>query len=149
MTRVAVFVATYFSFEHELNTLCKRVREVNNISLAVRDLNHKGIVACKIYLKKACGIAFPDDMQEWCRIKQYNKIRNLLVHSDAIVGPRSDGDNKTDTDKLYDFVDAQAEIEIDDDSKLQLLQGFCEMVLDDIQAFHSALLKQIEIKMEN
>lgn len=78
--RNALFITVYSQFEQALRKICEDVKEREGIVLSLNDIAGQGIVKYQTYLKKVCKIKFPDNEQEWSRIRNLNTLRNYVVH---------------------------------------------------------------------
>lgn len=84
------FVALYTLLEHQLDILCRMRQKECNYSIAIDDLKDKGIDAAKNYLVKVCGVSFPSETKEWQQIKDYQRLRNVIVHARGKLRPKDD-----------------------------------------------------------
>jgi len=79
------FLHSYFLLESSLNQICKNIQEAEDHQLSLKDISGAGIQrACK-YLRKVCNIALPFDTVFWTELQDFNKVRNIFVHSDGEV----------------------------------------------------------------
>lgn len=82
------FVALFTLLEYQLDILCRmRQKECNN-SITIDDLKDKGIDAVKNYLVKVCCVFFPSQAKEWPQIKDYRRLRNVIVHASGKLRPK-------------------------------------------------------------
>jgi len=87
--RISVTVLLYSNFEHYLNKLCECEYFYKKLSIKLDEIKSKdtGIIKAINYLKKYSGIKF-SKISCWSEIKQFNKIRNGLVHSHGIMAEK-------------------------------------------------------------
>jgi len=83
LLRSSLFVTIYSVVENELNTLCKQLAKKDG--LKVEDLRGNGIQRANTFLVRVCRVDFPEDSQEWQLLRDYNQIRNLIVHGNGMV----------------------------------------------------------------
>ena len=79
------FLHSYFLLESSLNQICKNIQEAENYQLTVKDISGAGIQRASIYLRKVCNITIPFETVFWTELQDFNKVRNILVHSDGEV----------------------------------------------------------------
>ncbi|MER1277054.1 hypothetical protein [Bacillus sp. C15(2022)] len=84
--RKTIFLQAYFTFESYLNSVCDFQKKQLYLNLSYKDMKGQGIERAKLYLCKACGmITDAFSSYEWKIIRDYNTIRNALVHNNGIV----------------------------------------------------------------
>ena len=81
----SLLLSLYFQMEDALNQICENLRKSNNYELELKDINGNGIFKSSLYLKKVCGITNPFQTDNWNKLIEFNKIRNMLVHTDGIL----------------------------------------------------------------
>ncbi|MDR4466600.1 MAG: hypothetical protein MRJ66_20305 [Nitrospira sp.] len=81
-----MFITVYQQFEFTLMKVCLELEKDYPNSQKLEDLKGKGVTRAYTYLKKVAGIGEPFEHKSWSRIKDLNKLRNTIVHSDAIIG---------------------------------------------------------------
>ncbi len=81
----SIFLHQYYLLENCLNILCMQLFEVENYSISLNDFNGKGISRAIGYLKKVCSISNLTESKEWIAIKDFNKLRNCLVHNEGFI----------------------------------------------------------------
>lgn len=88
--RTSFFVKCYSILETELNNVCKLLQKQNGYRLSVSDLKGNGIERAQLYCKKVVCIDFPDKSKAWQEIKNYNILRNIIVHREGLVSGYQD-----------------------------------------------------------
>lgn len=83
------FLHSYFLLESSLDQICKNLQEAEGYKLKLSDIAGNGIFRASVYLKKVCNITEPFSDNTWAKLMDYNKLRNIFVHSDAIVSRKS------------------------------------------------------------
>ncbi|MFS0763879.1 hypothetical protein [Peribacillus phoenicis] len=86
--RRSLFLHVYSIFEQELIKLCQDIERKKPDSIKLDDLKHSGIIKAQIYLKRVAGISFPDNSNEWIKIKDYNQIRNHFAHDGRMIADK-------------------------------------------------------------
>jgi hypothetical protein len=81
--RKSTLVSIYSFLEHSMNNLCNLCQKFYALPLGVKDLNGSGIERARAYLKMVIKINFEVFNAEWSELKDMNKIRNCIVHSDG------------------------------------------------------------------
>ena len=79
------FVTAYSLFESFFLKLCEHAKYQKNIKLNVNDVSGKGIKQYKLFLNKVVGVDFTPFQTEWQEIRDYNKIRNYIVHNRSSI----------------------------------------------------------------
>lgn len=81
----------FSQFEYLLFEIAKRTGELYNSATTIEDYNHKcnknkkGISKALSYIKETSSISDNDLNNQWLDIKQFQRIRNCIVHSNGIV----------------------------------------------------------------
>ena len=91
----SLFLSTYFLLENSLDQIYKNLRKSNSYNLKLKDISGNGVFRSSLYLKKVCNVITPFQSETWTEITDFNKIRNVFVHSDGILLKSS-----TDTIKI-------------------------------------------------
>jgi hypothetical protein len=86
------FAATYSFAEAGLVRWCERVKEISDdISLPFKNINasDQSLGKAMMYLKDVAGVKFPnlDQWKEWKELKEYQGLRNCVVHNQACLRP--------------------------------------------------------------
>ena len=124
-------------------TICKGAKSEFDLKLSHKDLNHKGITAAKFYLRKVVEVGTePFGLIEWKRIREYNQIRNLIVHCNSELSPDNDSRSKA-VRKYAATKDSKMAITGDN---FALDAGFCERAIDDVEKFFEALFNSIRAR---
>lgn len=128
MIRQAMFVSAYGRLEHLLNELCLRLQEERKLPITLKDLKGAGLQRAQQYLKKVCGLAFPDDGATWATITALAELRNVIAHRE--------GDLKKSDKKAWRYVEDHGDlVKLDPDHRLLFAEGFVPSVLDTFAAF--------------
>ena len=128
------FVSLYSFLESHLNNECKSSQhEDPTIKISLNDLHGKGIERAKKYLTKVLGTSYQfGNSPVWEEIKQYNTIRNCIIHNNNIIK-----DNK-----LKEYVITHKNLEsvvIFGDDHLLLGTEFCFEAISSIGSFLKTL----------
>lgn len=137
----SLFLSTYFLLENSLDQICKNLMKSNSYNLTLKDISGNGIFRSSLYLKKVCNITKPFETQTWTEINDFNKIRNVFVHSDGIL-PKS----ATDTIKVCKkYSQIQITVYDDDNFSINIDSEFCKYSLTKIEI----LLNNVHTGMQN
>jgi hypothetical protein len=125
----SLFLSTYFLLENSLDQICKNLKKSNSYNLTHKDISGNGIFRSSLYLKKVCNITKPFETQTWTEINDFNKIRNVFVHSDGILSK-----SVTDTIKVCEKYSQIQLTEYDDDNFIINIDSeFCRYSLTKIE----------------
>lgn len=80
----SLFLSSYFLLENSLDLICKNLKKSNSNKLPLSDISGNGIFRSSLYLKKVCDVVKSFQSNTRTEITDFNKIRNVLVHSDGI-----------------------------------------------------------------
>ncbi len=137
----SLFLSTYFLLENSLDQICKNLKKSNSYNLTLKDISGNGIFRSSLYLKKVCNITKPFETQTWTEINDFNKIRNVFVHSDGILSKSA-----TDTIKVCEKYSQIQLTEYDDDNFIiDINSEFCKHSLTKIEK----LINDIHSEMRN
>jgi len=125
----SLFLSTYFLLENSLHQICKNLQKSNCYNLTLKDISGNGIFRSSLYLKKVCNIIKPFETQTWTEINDFNKIRNIFVHSEGILSKSA-----TDTIKVCEKYGQIQITEYDDDNFIINIDSeFCKYSLTKIE----------------
>ncbi len=125
----SLLLSLYFQMESALNQICRNLKKSNNYELELEDITGNGIFKSSLYLKKVCGVKIPFQTDNWNRLTEFNKVRNMLVHTDGIL-KKSNLNlvricEKYDGIILTDFTDKEYSVNITKD--------YCKSALDNVE----------------
>lgn len=126
--RKAQFLVIYASFEDELNSLCEHFATAHRL-LEPRLISGKGITRSHTYLKRVASIPFPDDSDEWSRIKLLLQVRNSIAHAGGSL-----------PDQILERVLKLPGVEIGESNRVVLDAPFLPYVVDTLTGFWDRLL---------
>jgi hypothetical protein len=125
----SLFLSTYFLLENSLDQICKNIKKSNSYNLTLKDISGNGISRSCLYLRKVCNITKPFETQTWTEINDFNKIRNVFVHSDGILSKSA-----ADTIKVCEKYSQIQLTEYDDDNFIINIDSeFCKYSLTKIE----------------
>lgn len=137
LLRSALFTAGYGLLELFMLGLCKELEKVLS-GKPVRQFRDEGIFRAKGYLGKVGRIEFPAS-EEWERLTQYGKLRNLLVHAQG---------NANDHPSLPPITQLMTKVRTfaftDDSSSVILSKDFNPKFLINLDDFAGQLDKALE-----
>ena len=127
----SLYLSLYFLLENSLDQICKNLRKSNSYNLSIKDISGNGIFRSILYLKKVCNVIEPFQTETWTEITDFNKIRNVLVHSDGYL-PKSNVElikicSKYKQIKLLESDENEYLIELD--------SAYCRYSLSKIEKF--------------
>lgn len=140
----SIFLSLYFLTESALDEICENLRKINQHPLSLKDIGKSGVYRSSIYLNKVCGVSKCYKSPIWTDIINFNKIRNVLVHSDGIFS----NENKIMLEicKKYDELEHSGNLE-ENKSRLSINLNFTLFALNQIQEFFYMVHKEMnEIK---
>ena len=80
------FIMIYSYLESELSQYCFELDRRYPKEIRWKDFKNKNtLTRTQKYLQNVQQINFPDDSSEWCDIREFNRLRNCLVHNQGIV----------------------------------------------------------------
>lgn len=132
LLRSSLFVTIYSTVENELNRLCSQLAKDD--SLDVEDLRGNGIIRARTFLCKVCRVDFPDSSEEWKQLKEYNQLRNVLVHDNGIdLG-----------NHLTVLLESSPGLKVGEDRSVHLERQFCPEVLATVRRFFGQIDKVLD-----
>ncbi len=137
----SIFLSTYFLLENSLDQICKNLKKSNSYKLTLKDISGSGIFRSSLYLKKVCNIIEPFESETWTEVNDFNKIRNVFVHSDGILSKST-----IDTIKICQKYSPIELTEYDEENfNIQIDSEFCKYSLTKIEKLindiHNAMRK--------
>jgi hypothetical protein len=137
----SLFLSIYFLLENSLDQICKNLKKANSYNLTLKDISGNGIFRSSLYLKKVCNITKPFETQTWTEINDFNKLRNVFVHSDGVLSKSA-----TDTIKVCEKYEQIQLTEYDDDNLIINIESdFCKYSLTKIEK----LINDVHNGMQN
>lgn len=118
--RYSIFIVLYGQFEYTMNEACLELEEDHPNAVRLSDLNHRGITRSYKYLEKVVGIAQPFEPDSWKKLKDLNRLRNVIVHNDAKVEK-----HESEIVKAIERINKWAPVRIEE-KKVLLSQRFIE-----------------------
>ena len=106
LMRGSLFVAAYSFAETELNRWCEHITKSRpDILLKLKDISAKdrSISKAEKYLRAVAGADLPNlgEWEEWGKLKQYQNLRNRVVHNQACLKPDDPRTGKSDDLRKY------------------------------------------------
>lgn len=139
----SIFLSIYFLTEKSLDQICKNIENLNGYNLSLKDISGSGIYRSSTYLKRVCGISDCFETEIWNNIIDFNKIRNVLVHSDGTFS----NDNKA----IFNICDKYDELSYygiteENESGISINKKFTESALEKTQEFFNSLCNEMNDK---
>ena len=130
--RSSLFLSCYALLEARLDQLCNILRMRNGYKVGLDDIKGRGITRARIYLRKVCGMPFPD--RQWKTLMFLNATRNALIHSEGCIPV--DGVGK----EIHRFAASNPQLlKIGGDRRILLQEGFLPYALTTISSFFEDL----------
>ena len=128
------FAGSFALFEHELVRICEQARSYAKTLFSVKETGGRNYMdSAKDYLKKH-GVDFPAATQEWSNTKNYQQIRNKIMHQGGVL-EENDGISSYANDKGILITTCLGKDKDGKDKKLlevKLTKAFCERALRDM-----------------
>ncbi|MBK5270335.1 MAG: hypothetical protein JJE22_04900 [Bacteroidia bacterium] len=132
------FLHIYNLAESSLDEICRNIQEVENYDLMISDMFGKGINRAALYLQKVAKKNQSFQTEYWYKLNDFNKIRNILVHSGAIVGIN----NKEIIRIINKYTDKGISLPDFDGyeySEINFKKEFCVYTLETVKTFFEIL----------
>lgn len=123
-------------FEHQLDKLCLLYRSEKKYKIALTDLKDLGIDRSTSYLEKVAGIDTHKTSPEWRRIKNIQKVRNVVAHRDARL-------LKSGDEAVREIVKGEKALSLSGD-EIVLEAGFLAQVTAAYKAYFALIDKSIQ-----
>lgn len=137
------FLHSYFRLESALDQVCKNLQQTEDYKIGLSDVAGNGIFRASVYLKKVCDISEPFSDNNWGKLNDYNKLRNIFVHGEPLVDRKKGVELATRNEGLLvspiDF----------DKIALRFSKEFNLKALQTIDSFFQILKKEIQKKISN
>lgn len=137
LQRQSAIICLFSAFEHELNKLCELMQKHENCKVSFKDLNGNGIVRAKDYLVKVVELNIDTSTQNWMEIKNIQKIRNKIVHSNGTF---------RETDQEIHYIENCDYLEMNNETELVILEGFLNHFLNTTHEFCQQIQDEIDKK---
>ncbi|NJB71965.1 hypothetical protein GGR42_002427 [Saonia flava] len=139
----SIFLSIYFLTEKSLEQICKNLENLNEYNLSIKDIGGNGIYRSSTYLKKVCDISKCFETEIWNNIIDFNKIRNVLAHSDGTFS----NDNKA----IFNICDKYDELAYygiteENESGISISKSFTEFALKKTQEFFTLICNEMNEK---
>ena len=135
--RRALFLICYSDIEAYLNRMCRIAQQKLRLSLSLNELAGRGIKRARLYLAKVASVAFPADSEEWQRLTDYNKLRNVIAHAE---GQLSESDRRG---HLGQYIAHHPYLQLESDEDILVQEGFCEEVVETALRFFKRFPKDL------
>ena len=135
----SLLLSLYFQMENALNQICENLKKSNNYELELKDISGNGIFKSSLYLKKVCGITNPFETDNWNKLIEFNKIRNMLVHTDGIL--KKSNLNLVNICKKYEGI-ILADFS-DEESSVSIMEEYCKLTLDNVEELFNQIYRNM------
>lgn len=127
MVRNSFFVMAFSFMEDRLGDICDNLQKEHKMQFSWRDLRHDVLERANLYIKSLMGEA-PNTISVWKNIKNYQKLRNCIVHNNG--EPQDKG--------LISYAHKEGILPAGEE-RLFLTDSFCKQCLDDFHTFFKEL----------
>ena len=80
----STIVSLYSILEVCLNDICELIIKETGFHFTLDEISGRDyILKSRLFLERVCGVDFKEVDQEWKSIKEYQKIRNFIVHDNS------------------------------------------------------------------
>ncbi len=143
LQRRSTLITLFGLFENELDELCRFIREKQNLTVELKDITDSGIERSTRFLSKVAGLKRVKETRYWSKIKDIQKIRNLVVHSDGRLTDANGNPKKTEESiiKTTDYLNGVHNVIIE--------KGFLKYVIQTFDSYFSHLDTQIKTTYNN
>jgi hypothetical protein len=86
LLRQGLLLTLVSTLEHHLDVVCNDLAIERSLALLPKDLSDKGIKRSRTYIKKICGLDFPDNEREWTELLFIADVRNRFAHAGGLCG---------------------------------------------------------------
>lgn len=141
LLRESVFVTLYALLESELNQLCYLFDKHANHAMELEDVSGSGIFRAKKYLIKVAGMDFPSRNPDWGDIRNYNRIRNCIMHSQGSIREASN--------KLNNYIYNHSELSTDDHGNIEMKKRFVSKAIGNIKELFKEISEELQDNHSN
>lgn len=151
----STFITSFSLFESSFNRICKYAQKEKGIKLSLEDINGHGIIEkCKKYIEKVIETDLNSLNENWIKLKNYNKIRNLIVHNSANF--KKDKSKPSEEQDLYPLLNTSPSIAFKNE-KLgtfyiqdnKFIIEFCDIALKFLSDVITLIIEPIVKVIEN
>ncbi len=107
----STFATSYSLFESSFSRICTYAQLEKGSQLHLNDLSGQGIInKCRKYIEKVIEIDLSSLNTEWEEIKNYSKVRNLIVHNSSNF--KKDKTKALEDQEMYSFLATNSSIQL-------------------------------------
>ena len=126
--RNSFLVSAISLLEYEMDMICRRLKEEQQIPITLSDLHGNLLKRVKLYLKLA-GLDLLYEDKIWKEITNYLKVRNCIVHNRGLL--QGDEEEKA----LIPYIKRKKILSENDEREIALTAHFCKEVIQTIRKF--------------
>jgi len=135
--RKSELISIYTILENTINRICIVYQSSIDNPVKMKDLEANGIIdQAKRYLEKVVRLDFPTKHSSWEEITKIQQIRNSFVHASGHV--------KTGNSDLIKYINTSPFLELENDNKVEINNGFSEHCLNVFEDFFNELFSRME-----
>ncbi|MCD4697187.1 MAG: hypothetical protein K8S16_13200 [Bacteroidales bacterium] len=150
LIRKSILLIIFTKFENTLRMISTLAENENTSRIRIKDLNNSGgdIERYRKYLDKIIGVDFTKVNTNWSLIKEYNLIRNLIIHFDGIIDYYEEIKGQDKRRKLDGVIKRHNELEIYQKRLMLKDDIFLLNAIDTFIDFIRELALQLEVITE-
>lgn len=135
--RKSIIIMLYSFLENSLNSLCRHLKYLMDISIDLYDLRGSGIYRAKKFLENLANIDFSNLNKEWEYLSNLNKIRNCLVHTGGNIYRANNAEN------LRNIINGEPALKIKNDKYILIEKEYIDMCIVNIERFLKKLHRKV------
>ncbi len=140
MQRSSSLISLFGFLENELDKLCALVQVTSKNPVELKDIIGKGIERSTKYLIKVGKLDNIKQNDSWRKIKEIQKIRNLVVHNDGKLTDLN-GEIKKDETRIV----LESEF-LEGEYRINFNPGYLDYVLESFELFFKSIDNEIKKK---
>ncbi|KTD40835.1 hypothetical protein [Legionella parisiensis] len=142
LQRQAYIQLIFAKFEDFMNQLCVCFESELESQISYNDMYGSGIKRARTYLKKVIQLDFPDDIDEWNKINNINKIRDKISHAGGYIDKHND---------ILNIISTSQTLNLEKYSRDEIIfsEGYLTEVVSQFQSFIKHLQEQVVLFYSN
>lgn len=138
LQRRSSLITLFGLFENELDNLCRFLQKTQHLSVDLNDIKSQGIDRASIYLSKVARLKGIRETPDWSKVKDIQKIRNLVVHHDGKLTDANEAPKKAELSivKSSEFLIGGYRVTIE--------KGYLKYVVQTFKSYFAQLDKELK-----
>lgn len=137
MYRKSTLASIYSFLEVSMNRICTHLNSKHDYPVDINDLKDNGIVRAKNYLEKLAKVNFNKLNGEWSDLRDFNKIRNCIIHSEGNIK------NSRNETKLKNIINNTQSLSLYEERNIEIDREYIDFIIDRIEKFLEKLHQQV------